>query len=259
MDALWNVVTNAAILMAGLAVRFAVALALLAVLVAVLLPFLYAGEGVQRLWRRLEGYASVAGLTWRRRTYYSPLHTWLHARGSRVRVGLDDLAGRLLRRIDDVTLPIEGTYLKEGDALFTMSSGTYLKEGDALLTMTSGLRGVVVPAPVEGIVTRVNSDLLDRPQAVIADPYRRGWLIEMQPATADYRRLRHDDEARAWMAAEAHRLSIALERATGIVAADGGELAIPSHLLLGEKQFGELAREFLGARLAVVTAGPVAS
>jgi glycine cleavage system H protein len=244
MDALWNVVTNAAILMAGLAVRFAVALALLAVLVAVLLPFLYAGEGVQRLWRRLEGYASVAGLTWRRRTYYSPLHTWLHARGSRVRVGLDDLAGRLLRRIDDVTLPIEGTYLKEGDAL---------------LTMTSGLRGVVVPAPVEGIVTRVNSDLLDRPQAVIADPYRRGWLIEMQPATADYRRLRHDDEARAWMAAEAHRLSIALERATGIVAADGGELAIPSHLLLGEKQFGELAREFLGARLAVVTAGPVAS
>lgn len=233
MDALWNVVINAAILVAGLAVRFAVALALLAVLVAVLLPFLYAGEGMQRLVRRLEGYASVAGLTWRRRTYYSPLHAWLRTRGSRVRLGLDDLAGRLLRRIDQVMLPIEGTYLKEGDALFTMSSGR---------------RAVVVPAPIEGIVTRVNSGLIARPQAVVEDPYRRGWIVEMQPATSEYQRLRHDEQAREWMAAEAHRLSLALEHATGIVAADGGELAIPSHLLLGEEQLGELAREFLGAR-----------
>jgi glycine cleavage system H protein len=237
MDALWNVVANAAILVAGLAVRFAVALALLAVLVAILLPFLYAGEGLQHLWRRLEGYASVAGLTWRRRTYYSPTHAWLRARGSRLRIGLDDLAGRLLRRIDHVVLPIEGTYLKEGDALLTMSSGR---------------RGMVIPAPVEGIVTRVNARLAEWPHAVTQDPYRRGWLVEMQPASDTYQRLRHDQEAQTWMAGEAHRLSLALEHATGILAADGGELAIPSQLLLSEEQLAGLARDFLGARATAV-------
>jgi glycine cleavage system H protein len=230
MDAIWTFAENAAILVAGLAVRFAVALALLAALVAVLLPFIYAGEGVRRLWLRLAGFASVAGLSWRRQTYYAPSHAWLRARAGSLRIGLDDLAGRLLRRVDNVLLP---------------AAGTYLKEGDALLTVGHGRREVVIPSPVEGTVLRVNQHVAEEPAAIIADPYRRGWLVELRPATEKFRQMRHDAEAEGWLLGEAARLSHALEHATGIMAADGGELMIPEHLAISEQQLEQLQKEFL--------------
>jgi glycine cleavage system H protein len=232
MDALWNVVENAAILVAGLAVRFTIAIALLAWLVALLLPFVYAGEGIRRLWLRISGFGSVGGVTWRKHTYYSPAHAWLRARAGQLRMGLDDLAGRLLHSIDAVQFP---------------ALGTDLKAGDALLTVAAGRRGVVIPCPVDGRVTRINRSLLERPQSVVDDPYGRGWLIEFTPANEQFRALKHDDEARRWMNGEAARLSHALEHATGILAADGGELVVPTHLLIGEEQRVALERQFLGA------------
>lgn len=232
MDALMNFVENAAILVGGLAVRFAVAVALLALLVSVLLPFLYAGEGVRRLWRRVSGFGSEGGLTWRRGTYYSPAHAWLRTRAGLVRLGLDDLAGRLLRRVDAVALPAVGTYVKEGDALITVSAGP---------------RGVVIPSPVEGTVTRVNQRLDEAPQSLVDDPYGRGWIVEVNPATDRFRSMKRDEEARRWMHNEATRLSLALEHATGILAADGGELAVPSHLLISDEQRAELEQQFLQA------------
>ncbi|HSL23077.1 MAG TPA: hypothetical protein VK886_16215 [Vicinamibacterales bacterium] len=230
MDALWGFLENAAILVGGLAVRFAVAAVLLGVLVALLLPFLYAGEGLRRTLMRLGGFGSVSGLSWRRDTYYSPAHAWLRARAGQLRIGLDDLAGRLLRRVDRVQLP---------------EVGAYLKEGDALLTMETGQRGVVIPAPVEGTVLRVNARLEEQPDAIVQDPYRSGWIVEIQPAGDRYRALRRNEEARAWLAREAARLSLALEHATGIVAADGGDLTVPTHLLITEEKRAELERQFL--------------
>ncbi|MBI2221739.1 MAG: glycine cleavage system protein H [Acidobacteria bacterium] len=232
MDALINVIENAAILVGGLAVRFAVAVVLLALLVSVLLPFLFAGEGVRQLWRRFAGFGSEGGLTWRRGTYYSPAHAWLRTRAGFVRLGLDDLAGRLLRRVDAVALP---------------AVGTYVKEGDALLTVSAGPRGVVLPSPVEGVVARVNPRLGDTPQSLVDDPYGRGWLLEVDPASDSFRSMKHDEAARQWMHTEAVRLSLALERATGILAADGGELAVPSHLLISEEQRAALEQQFLRA------------
>lgn len=232
MDALWNVVENATILVAGLAVRFAIAIALLAVLVALLLPFVYAGEGIRRLWQRAAGFTSVGGLTWRKGTYYSPAHAWLRARAGELRMGLDDLAGRLLHHIDGILLP---------------SVGATLKAGEALVTLGAGPRGVVIPCPVEGTVTRINRGLLERPQAVVDDPYGRGWLVEIQPVNQEFRHFKRDDEARMWMTGEANRLSHALEHATGILAADGGELVVPTHLLISEEQRLALEHQFLGA------------
>jgi glycine cleavage system H protein len=232
MDALMNFLENAAILVAGLVVRFGVAVVLLAVLIALLLPFLYAGEGVRVLWRRLAGFGSINGLTWRRGTYYSPGHAWLRSRAGLLRLGLDDLAGRLLRRVDAIAFP---------------AIGTYVKEGDALVTLGTGHRGLVIPSPVEGTVTRVNERLDEIPQALVDDPYGRGWLVEVHPATVAFRKMRRDDEAETWMKSEAARLSLALEHATGILAADGGELAVPSHLLIGDEQRVALERDFLQA------------
>lgn len=235
MDALMNLVENAAILIAGLTVRFAVAIALLALLVVLLLPFLYAGEGLRRAWRRLAGFATVGGLAWRSETYYSPAHAWLRARAGQLRVGLDDLAGRLLNRVSQVTLP---------------DVGTYVKAGDTLLTLGTGARGVIIPSPVDGTITRVNSRLEEQPQAIVDDPYGRGWIVELQPANDAFRSLRRNDEARTWMSGEATRLTLALEHATGILAADGGDLTVPTHLLIGDEQRVRLEQQFLEVRPA---------
>ncbi len=233
MDALWNLLQNGFILIAGLAVRAAIALALFAVLLAILVPIVYASEGARRLFLRLTGFEPVAGLNWRRHTYYTPAHAWLRGRAGLLRVGLDDLAGRILRRVDSLLLPAEGTSLKAGEAL---------------LTVTSGSRGIVIPAPIDGIVARVNQGLADDPDKVVRDPYRRGWLVEMRPATDRYAQLPRDSKARYWFESEAVRLHMAVEHAAGMAAADGGEPTIPPHLLVTDEQFTTLARDFLNAR-----------
>jgi glycine cleavage system H protein len=232
MDALINFAGNVAILVSGLVVRFAVALALLAVLVALLLPFLYAGEGLRRGWRHLAGFENVSGLTWRRGLYYSPAHAWLAMRSGLVRLGLDDLAGRLLRQVDRVSLP---------------AMGTQIRKGDPLLTLTAGRRGLVLPSPIDGIVARVNRRLDERPQSLVDDPYRRGWIVELTPVGDEFRTLPRDREAERWMKAEAARLSLALEHATGILAADGGEFTVPTHLLISPDQRASLEQQFLQA------------
>jgi glycine cleavage system H protein len=235
MDALINFAGNAAILVAGLVVRFSVALALLAVLVAVLLPFLYAGEGVRRGWQHLAGFENISGLTWRRGLYYSPAHAWLRMRAGLIRLGLDDLAGRLLRQVDSVALP---------------AVGTHVRKGDALLTLSTGRRGLVLPSPIDGTVARVNRRLDEQPQALVSDPYGRGWLLELAPVTDEFRTMPRDHEAEKWMKREATRLSLALEHATGILAADGGEFAVPSHLLISDEQRAALEQQFLKAEPA---------
>jgi hypothetical protein len=93
----------------------------------------------------------------------------------------------------------------------------------------------------------VNPRIVNEPAALTKDPYRRGWLVEMAPSDNRHRKFLRDDEAREWFAAEAVRLSHALEHATGIAAADGGELIVPAHTLLGERQRAALARQFLDA------------
>ena len=40
-------------------------------------------------------------------------------------------------------------------------------------------------SPVSGKVTAVNSDLMDEPEKINADPYGAGWLYEIEPSNLD--------------------------------------------------------------------------
>lgn len=234
MDALSNMLESTFVLVAGLAVRFFILVLGLAILAAVLTPFVYTADGVYRSWLRSLGFERVAGLTWRSGTYYAPVHTWLRRRAQDLRVGFDDLAARVLRHLDDVRLPAEGATLKAGDAL---------------LSFTSRGRRFEVPSPVGGVVQRVNRRLLADPDTVVRDPYKAGWLVDMRPLDGAYETLPADGSARRWFEGEAARLATALD-GTGIQAADGGEVVIPADLTLTTEQLDTLAREFLAARVA---------
>lgn len=226
--------STSALLVGGLVVRFLVAAAIVVALIAALLPVVYGAEGARRLALRAAGFEQVAGLMWRRGTYYAPAHAWLRRRAELMRIGLDAVASRVLRRVDEVLLPPEGTLVAAGAPLFVVARGH---------------RRFEFPSPIAGTVRRVNRRLGDEPEAVVRDPYRRGWLLELEP-TGDQAGLLRDEDARKWFASESTRLANAIEHATGVHAADGGELIVPAHFAITDEQFCELAREFLHARTA---------
>ncbi len=130
----------AGIFLAGLVVR---ALAFVLVLAVCALPIVAAWalwRAFQKLRDRRIGLVDVGGLELAEAHHYASGHTWLaRARGGSVRVGLDEIAGRLLHAPTGVTLPKPGTILAAGLPAATVSCGG---------------REAAIPAPVSGTVVR---------------------------------------------------------------------------------------------------------
>jgi glycine cleavage system H lipoate-binding protein len=217
---------------AGLLLRFLVAALIVATLIVLLVPVVYGIEGVRRLLRVARGSEEVHGLDWRSYAFYSPAHLWIQQRwGTTVRLGIDALAARVLRGVSEIRVPSVGEGLFEGQPIASFGAGGHV---------------VSLPAPVTGVVTRVNHGAR-HPSRVLDRPYDSGWLVEMQ-TERDLPRLAHASAAKNWFAGDAERLTLVLEQATGIAAADGG-VPLTGHLTLTDEQRAEMAIEFLHATL----------
>ena len=117
MNAILDILQNAGIFLAGLTVRLAFFLAVLAVFLIPVLAVFYSVEGIKTLRRRSDGSTEVIGgvrIIPRRR--YAPGHLWLGRRlFGGLRVGLDDLAQRLFPNLSAVELPKKGRRLRKGE------------------------------------------------------------------------------------------------------------------------------------------------
>jgi glycine cleavage system H lipoate-binding protein len=150
-----------------------------------------------------------------------------------VRVGLDELAQRLLGRVESVRFPAQGMRVEVGQPLFTVQVGP---------------AAVPIPAPVTGIVEASQipqSGPGTRPEA---------WMVAIRPERLgeEIRPLRVAEEAGRWLATEFGRLSEVLHglRLSPVAATmpDGGE---PVDGLLGVLDDGGrevLVHEFFGAQ-----------
>jgi glycine cleavage system H protein len=218
-----------------------VARALLAVLIigAILVPLallVLAWAWAGRLGDRLAGLQRVGHVVWRSGCFYTPGHLWLRPRhADTVRIGLDDVAHRVLPDIGAIRLALAGTSLEEGEPL-----------GE--IHCPSGV--VTLRAPVTGTVAAVNARLERDPALLHADPYRRAWLVEMAPCDDAFRLLPSGEKARRWLAGEDARLTDFFEQQLGIAAADGGELIVPPHTLLTPEQWQAARAAFLQGELA---------
>ena len=217
------------------------ALAAVAIIAAIALPIvgvLLAWQGLQRLGDRASGLRRVGHLRWRRGNYYSPGHLWLQPRGGAcVRIGLDDVAQRVLPEIEAVTVPAKGTAVRKGDVL-------------ALIRCFSGT--VPLRSPVAGVIGAVNDAVRRSPSLLHADPYRRAWLVDVRAVGSEHESLPYGIRARAWLAGEDERLTEFLEHQLGIAAADGGELTVPPHRLLSPEQWDAVRRGFLAGEEPVM-------
>ena len=103
---------------------------------------------------------------------YTAEHEWVgrleHA--APVRVGITDFAQDALGDIVFVQLPEVGTKVEAGQPFGEVESTKSVSE---------------LYAPLTGVVVARNDKLADEPELVNTDPYGAGWLVEIDPASAD--------------------------------------------------------------------------
>jgi glycine cleavage system H protein len=96
---------------------------------------------------------------------YTNDHEWLKPQGSTWRVGITQFAVDQLGDITLVDLPKEGDQVTKGQRFGTVESVKSVSD---------------LYAPVSGRVVAINAALKDSPEDVNADPYGKGWMIELE-------------------------------------------------------------------------------
>jgi glycine cleavage system H protein len=230
MTAILDTLTTVGVFLAGLATRLGIVLLVMLLLLVPVLLVSGAARALSAVRMRLLGYREAGTLRFRGGLRYAPGHTWIREDGERLRVGLDDLAQRLLPWAVAVDLPRPGQRVSRGEPVARISCG----EQEAR-----------VAAPASGTVVAVNTDVLREPTLVKSAGYERGWLFAIRPDDREWRDLPAGEAARAWLREEGERLSRFYEQHLGYAAADGGELVGPPPSLLGDSQWKALTRAFL--------------
>ena len=237
MEAILGILETVGIFVAGLVARVGLVLAVIAVL---LLPIVAWGglkRGVEWVRRRARGLQQAGGLVFDPALHYAPGHTWLRGEGRRVRVGIDDLAQRILPWAVAVQLPQPGARVRAGATAAVISCGD---------------REARIASPVDGTVVAVNGAVARDPSLVKREAYQRGWLFAVEPEGSSWAQLPTGETARAWLSLEESRLARRLELQLGIAAADGGDWVAPPHTFLTRDEWQSVARSFLAPSAAGV-------
>jgi glycine cleavage system H lipoate-binding protein len=163
---------------------------------------------------------------------YHPGHTWaLNESPTLVRVGLDDFAARLAGKIERITLPQRGQWIRQGQKLWTLH-----RDGSA----------VDMVSPIEGSVAEINPAVAQNPGLAARDPYGEGWVVTVQSpdAKTNFRNLLGGALARWWTEESANRLQRHMPAALGALAQDGGVAMRDLTAHMPEQEWSKLAREF---------------
>lgn len=100
--------------------------------------------------------------------YWVEKHAWARDDGSgELTIGITDVAQHLAARVVAITTKKVGKVLERGQSVATVESGKWVGP---------------VPAPVDGEVVAVNTDLATDPTLVNSDPYGAGWIVRIRPA-----------------------------------------------------------------------------
>jgi glycine cleavage system H protein len=97
---------------------------------------------------------------------YTNDHEWVRVQNAAWRVGITQFAVDALGDITLVDLPKEGDQVTKGQRFGTVESVKSVSD---------------LYSPVSGRVVAVNAALKDSPEDVNAEPYGKGWMIEVEP------------------------------------------------------------------------------
>ncbi|HUL35940.1 MAG TPA: glycine cleavage system protein H [Candidatus Eisenbacteria bacterium] len=174
----------------------------------------------------------VAGFELAENRNYHPGHTWaLQESPTLARVGMDDFGARLAGKVDAITLPKRGQWLRQGQKFATLQ-----RNG----------KQVDLVSPIEGEVTAVNDELLTDSTAANTDPYGQGWFVSVlsPDLKVSLRNLLNGSLARKWMEDAAQQLHRRIPAMAGAVAQDGGLVVHDITPQIPNVKWEEITREF---------------
>jgi glycine cleavage system H protein len=163
---------------------------------------------------------------------YHQGHTWaLQESPTLVRVGIDDFGARLAGKVDEITLPKRGQWIRQGQKFATL-----MRDGQK----------VDLISPVEGEVTNVNESVLSNIGLMNSDPYGQGWFVSVisPDLPISFRNLLNGSLARKWMAEASSRLQAQIPALAGAVAQDGGMAVHDLTMQMPDTKWAEITREF---------------
>jgi len=163
---------------------------------------------------------------------YHPGHTWaLSESPNLVRVGMDQFATKLTGKIQRITLPQRGQWIRQGQKIWTLH-----RDGAA----------VDMVSPIEGSVADINEAAVRDPEMARKDPYGEGWLVTVQSpdAKTNFRNLLGGALARWWTEESATRLQRRLPMALGALAQDGGVAMDNLTAQVPDNDWVSVAKEF---------------
>src|ERR1039458_7918256 len=177
--------------------------------------------------------ALVGGFAVPENLRYHPGHTWaLSESPSLVRVGMDDFASKLAGKLESITLPQRGQWIRQGQKMCT------LQRDGCEVNMVS---------PIEGTVSNINQAVERDPKLALRDPYGEGWLLTVQApdAKTSFRNLLGGALARWWTEESASRLQRRMPAmALGALAQDGGAAMEDLSTHIPDQEWLPLAKEF---------------
>jgi len=133
------------------------------------------------------------GFTFSPELFYSKEHVWAKPMDRDIRLGLDDLVSTFAMEADSINLPPMGSLLKKGQVLAEM--------------IAAGKKAKIV-SPLGGTVSAVNRDVIESPNLVWRDSYRRGWLLMIQPDhPEEISQLYSGEAAKIWFTEQAMNFS----------------------------------------------------
>jgi len=176
--------------------------------------------------------AMVAGFQVPENVRYHAGHTWaLGESRELVRVGLDDFASKLIGKIDSITLPQRGRWVRQGQKIWTI-----IRDG----------KSVDMVSPIEGTVTDINEAVMKDPDLARKEPYGEGWLVKVQAPDAkiNFRNLLGGALARLWTEESALRLRKRMPMAlASALAQDGGVAVDDIAAHMPDQDWAELTKE----------------
>jgi glycine cleavage system H protein len=153
--------------------------------------------------------------------------------GGALKVGLDDLAQRILPWTVAVSMPRTGQEVKEGEPVATLSCGD---------------REVQVAAPTSGRIVAVNAEVLREPTLAKSENCGTGWLFKVRPTrwARNAAQLLTGDAAKDWVEEQGRKLTMRLapEMALAPAMHDGGAPVHGMARELDAEHWDEIAREF---------------
>jgi len=163
---------------------------------------------------------------------YHPGHTWaLSESPNLVRIGIDDFASKLIGKVEQVTLPQRGQWIRQGQKVWSL--------------VRNGVKMDMV-SPMEGSVSDINTAVVNEPGLVCEDPYGEGWMVMVQSpdAKTNFRNLLGGALARWWTEESSMRLQRYIPGALGALAQDGGVAIDDIAGTIPHEQWAKITREF---------------